>query len=392
MDRLTTVAPVPKGKAWLLARIGLAGLCALDAALQAFWWLRPGALSGLGVLAIPLAPIVALYYIVMLVATGAGIPLAIVCFFTKRPALIVVGVALLFLTAMNVKGIAAWQATSAAESREHQREVDERAALLARCVPAVDRALDAVRADLSVPRRVVALGPGAGVVLDNGVRIDAPIAVDARRFEPFFYERLAGSEVRVVPRELSQWDRQQRCDDFDAATGTVKVKSIVGDLYLDGARIDPSSTALRATFPVAAAQIHPTGADVRVGRFVDAQTGNRTYASGNAPAGYAREGTTFAVRRTPFEGSKALRVCNAPSRRPDAPEHFLSIDDACEGHQSVAVLGYVGAARTADTPRALVRCVRTVQAPLLTIRRHLSTVDVDECRDGIMEATTGFTG
>ena len=392
MDRPSSVAPLAHGNGRLLARVGLPVLCGVDAALQAFWWLGPNVFAGLGVLAIPLAPIIAAYYGVMLVATGAGLPLAIACFLTRRPATVAMGVVLLVLTAMNVKDIAAWQARSAAQSREHQRELDERAAFLARCVPAVDRALDAVRADLGVPRRIVGLGPSAGVILDNGVRIDPPIAVDARTFEAFYYERLAGSEVRVVLRDLSQWDRQQRCDDFDAATGTVKVKSVVGELYLDGTRIDASSGDLGASFPLAPPRAAPPGESVLVTRYVDAASGNRTYASGNAPPGYTREGPTFTVRRTAFAGSKPLRVCNAPFRRPESPEHFLSTDDGCEAQQPVALLGYVGTTRTADTPHALVRCVRTVQAPLLTNRRHLSTTDVAECAGGSIEAVTGFTG
>jgi hypothetical protein len=256
MDRPSSVAPLAHRNGRLLARVGVPVLCGVDAALQAFWWLEPNVFAGLGVLAVPLAPIIAAYYGVMLVATGAGLPLAIACFFTRRPAPVAFGVVLLVLTAMNVKDIAVWQARSAAQSREHQREVDERAAFLARCVPAVDRALDAVRADLGVPRRVVGLGPSAGVILDNGVRIDPPIAVDARTFEAFYYERLAGSEVRAVPRDLSQWDRQQRCDDFDAATGTVQVKSVVGELYLDGTRIDAS--------PATSARRSPSGRRVKL--------------------------------------------------------------------------------------------------------------------------------
>lgn len=392
MDRPSGVAPLARRDARLLARVGLPALCGVDAALQAFWWLAPNAFAGLGILAIPLAPLVAAYYGVMLLATCAGVPLAIACVLTRRPAGIAMGVVLLVVTAMNVKDIVAWQARSAAESREQQRELDERAAFLARCVPAVDRALDAVRADLGVRRRVVGLGPSGGVILDNGVRIDPPLAVDARAFEAFYYERLAGSEVGVVLREPSQWDRQQRCDDFDAATGTVKVKSVVGDLYLDGTRIDGSAGDLRSRFPVAPARSAPPGESVLVARYVDAQSGNRTYASGRPPPGYAREGPTFAVRRTPFAGSKPLRVCDAPFRRPETAEHFLSSDDDCEGHRPVALVGYVGTTRTADTPYALVRCVRTVQAPLMTNRRHLSTTDVAECAGGTIEGVTGFTG
>jgi hypothetical protein len=392
MDRLTKAAPVPDRKAWFFARLGLTGLCAIDAALQAFWWLGPNAFAGLGVLAVPLAPLIAAYYLVMLVATLAGLPLAIACFFTRRPVLMAMGVVVLFLTAMNVQGIAAWQARSAAESREQHRELDERAAFLARCVPAVDRALDAVRADLDVPRRAAGLAPPGGVILDNGLRIDPPAAVDARAFEAFYYERLAGAEVRVVLRDVSQWDRQQRCDDLDPSTGVVKVKRVVGDLYLDGTRVDGASRDLLATFPAAPAHPAPPGERVVVTRYVDPESGNRTYATGTAPPGTTREGSSFAVRRTAFAGSKPLRVCNAPFRRPESPEHFLSTDEACEGYQPVALLGFVGTTRTADTPRALVRCLRTVQAPLLTNRRHLSTTDVGECRDGIVEAVTGFTG
>ena len=193
------------------------------------------------------------------------------------------GVVLLVLTAMNVQGMSPGRRGSAAESREQQRELDERAAFLVRCVPAVDRALATVRADLDAPRRVVGLG-AVGRRDPRQRRADRP--ADGRRpanLEAFYYEawralRSAWSCARPVGGMASE-----RCDDFDAATGTVKIKS---------RRRRPVSRrhAHRSVVHATCAQRSRSRRRAQHRRRERArhplrrsQSGRRTYASGSAP-------------------------------------------------------------------------------------------------------------
>jgi hypothetical protein len=77
-------------------------------------------------------------------------------------------------------------------------------------------------------------------------------------------------------------------------------------------------------------------------------------------------------------------------KRPDSPEHFLSTDENCEGQEKVALLGHISATRDGRTPRALLRCLMTVQSKLRTGPRHLATSDVLECRNHSIELVLGF--
>jgi len=102
----------------------------------------------------------------------------------------------------------------------------------------------------------------------------------------------------------------------------------------------------------------------------------------------------------PPQHSKAARVVAGHATPTPSAADWKEIDRLVEQQKLAeasakadAILQRAIRAKNEDEwTRALVRCVRTVQAPLLTNRRHLSTTDVAECAGGIIEGATGFTG
>jgi hypothetical protein len=185
-------------------------------------------------------------------------------------------------------------------------------------------------------------------------------------------------------------ERAARCTTIARANGTVAVHELPGDLEVGDRRIEATSD-LAHDFPLPPAPA--AGLDRTVARFTDPHTGDRTYGTnGTTPPAYVPEGRPFRISAGPFTNARALHLCNAPFARPSSPEHFLSTDSGCEGREMVGLLGYIGATRDGRTPRALLRCRRTVESPLLTNTRHLVTTDVRECNGASIEAVLGFVG
>jgi hypothetical protein len=418
MNTITPSPGVSEGRRSTVLRFGLLALCAFDAGLQLIAWLARSPFQGIGVVAFPLLQVIGLYYLALLAAIVGGIPLAIACFVTRRRPMIATGVALVVLSAVNALAVYAWYAGLETQRRERTRTEEAQARRAARCTEEIDRVLVAARADFAVPRKVIALGPHTSLDLDNGVRIALPFQLPGEGFRAFYYERLFGTPVRIVLHEDTPGWRERLCamrvpyegqsrdpgavrEEDPGASDTRRrrrrdaqaapIVELPGDVYVDEKRIDATSD-LDRDFPLPAPRGGIAKATAIVARFVDPRTGDRTYATGRAaPPGYTAEGRVFRLSATAFDGSRALYLCNAPFERPASAEHFLSTDSACEGREVVRPLGHVGVARDARTPRALLRCLRTVQSPLLTKTRHLVTSDVRECNGGIgVEAVLGF--
>ncbi|MEO8755702.1 MAG: hypothetical protein ABI624_23815 [Casimicrobiaceae bacterium] len=348
--------PIPRRTlAWVLM-----GLTALDVGVQGIALLKPHPFAGFGVVAIAIMPIILFYYSALLLAIVAGIPLAIACAWTRNHVALPIGLVAAVLTVVNAQSfIAEYRAYSLRSARE-DAGIRDYETKLAESARAVQHEFEAARPYFDVPRRVVALTGPSEIEFDNGVRVDIPTGNAPQAFRHFFYERLIGSDVRVVLQAPAPRHPRYR-----------------GNVLLDGTPID-QSTDFSRDFPILLPSSLTQGPARLVLRWFDPHSGDRTYAE-TAPPGYVTENRRFVVQAKPHASSRELYLCNLPLKRPESPEHFLSTDAACEGQETVALLGYIGASRDPYTPRTLVRCDITVQSPLLTGPRHLATTDVREC-------------
>src|SRR4051794_21381134 len=118
---MTRGGETPDARPWFIARLGLFVTCLLVAGVQLAGWLIRSPFSGLGVLAVPLLPIILAYYLVLLMAVVVGIPLAIACFMTRRPSLVAMGAVLVVLSALNTHAMVDWYLKNQARDRELAR-------------------------------------------------------------------------------------------------------------------------------------------------------------------------------------------------------------------------------------------------------------------------------
>lgn len=227
------------------------------------------------------------------------------------------------------------------------------------------------------------------------MRIQLPPVDQPQLIREFFYDHLVGATVRVALRPpsaewISGWCRMR-----GAVVPAGHDPAYEADVYLVDRKIDALAYQ-DAAFPrPASAGGSAPARGLRIARWRDPHSGDRTYAAaGTQPApGYMADEQTFTVAASPSgESAVALYLCNAPLQRPSSPEHFLSTDAACEGQEKVMLLGYISAERDGLTPRALLRCLVTVQSPLRTGPRNLIGIDVRECRSQSIEAVLGYVG
>lgn len=367
-------------------------LCAIDAALQAVALMAPDPSRGMGVLGFAFLPTILAYLSVLWVAVAAGLPLAIVCLWRGGGTRLVVGLALAVLTVANVVPLVqGLERSRAAKDQEVLRNKALDAEVEKCTLVMAQRAGEAV-GYFSVPRQIVAMGGPYTVAFENGMQVRLPPVEPPhppQPFQDFFYDHLVGSTVRVVLRPPGAGHVGERCR-MDGGVPAAQAPVQEGDVFLLGRKIDAAAYTDRG-FP--RPPVLEDGAPIRrISRWFDAHSGDRTYGpAGVKPdVGYEVEGPAFAVLSSPGAGSVALYLCNAPLQRPSSPEHFLSTDPACEGQETVALLGHIRSRRDGQAPRALLRCVGTVQSPLRTGPRHLATPDVLECQDHAIEAVLGY--
>jgi hypothetical protein len=368
---------------------GLIVLCALDAAAQVLARVYPHPFQGFGVVAFALLPVIFAYYAFLLFAIAAGIPLAIACFWRGGRARIVIGVALLALTGANIAAVIDFMTHERAASRAADTRNAEFYAEVAKCAAVMKQRAEEAATYFSEPRKVVALAGPYGVEFENGMRISLPPIHPPQPFQEFFYDYLKGAQVRVALRPRSAGEMGAGCP---LASSAGYPQTYEGDVYLLDRKIDAAAYVDRE-FPRPARPNDLANAPARkISRWFDAYTGDRTYGTtGTKPAaGYVVEGKPFSVRASAGADTLGLYLCNFPLKRPDSPEHFLSTDENCEGQEKVALLGHISATRDGLTPRALLRCIMTVQSKLRTGPRHLATSDVLECRNRSIELVLGF--
>lgn len=370
----------------------LLGLCAAVAAVQVIALLAPHPFRGIGLLGFALLPVVFAYHATLLAAIVAGIPVAIACFWVGGFARVTAGVALLALTAANVVPLL--------EEREKERLAEARSAAqttafeadVAKCSAVMaERAREAV-AYFSEPRRIVAIGGTFAVEFENGMRIQLPRIEPPQPFQEFFHDHLAGSQVRVTLHPTLVEKLAAGCRSTRSAIPAKSAQPFEGDVHLFDRKID-AAAYVDPDFPRPARSVDRASASTkRIARWFDPSTGDRTYApTGTTPAGaYVPEGQPFKVLVDGGADAVALYLCNFPLKRPDSPEHFLSTDDACERYEKIALLGHIRPIRDGASPRALLRCLGTVQSPLRTGPRHLATTDVRECRNQSIELVLGY--
>jgi hypothetical protein len=367
-------------------------LCAIDAAIQVVALLAPDPSRGAGLLAFAFLPAILAYHAVLWMAIAAGLPLAIACLWRASGVRMLVGLALAVLTVANaVPLIEGVERSRAAADQEAIRNAALDAEV-ARCASVLAQRVGEASAYFSVPRKVVGIGGPYAVAFENGMQVRFP-PVDPphppQAFHEFFYDHLMGSTVRVVLRPPTAEQLGDLCRMAGVAS-TVRLPVLDGDVVLQDRKIDAAAYTDRE-FPRPQAQ----GDDVpnrRISRWFHAHTGDRTYAAPgvNPGAGYAVEGPPFTVLTSPVADSVDLYLCNAPLQRPSSPEHFLSTDPACEGQEKVMLLGHIRSSRDGQAPRALLRCVLTVQSALRTGPRHLATPEVIECRGHAIEMVLGY--
>jgi hypothetical protein len=391
-----TVAPLKGGSNLrVLGGRSVLVLGALDAAVQVLVVVAPHPFQGIGILGFALLPVILAYYAVLLGAIVAGIPLAIGCFWLGGVNRVVLGTVLVALTVVNAVSVANFIIRDREASRIEEVRDAASGVEAAKCSAARAQKIQEDAAYFGEPRRVVAIAGPYAVQFENGIRINLPPSDRPQLFREFFYDRLLGSQVRVVLIQPSTDELTARCR--GAGTGGTAGAAgysnpYDGAVYLLDRKIDAASYVDRE-FPRPPGSDGNAGAPVkRISRWFDAASGDRTYSTTGAKpiAGYAREGQPFSLRADPGAESRGVYLCNAPLHRPDSPEHFLSTDAACEGQEKISLLGYVSSIRDGRTPRALLRCLGTVQSPLRTGPRHLITIDIKECRDHSIEMVLGY--
>jgi len=391
-----TIAPLNGGSNLrVLGGRALLVLGALDAVVQVLVVVAPHPFQGIGILGFALLPVILAYYAVLLGAIVAGIPLAIGCFWLGGVSRVVLGTVLVALTVVNTVSVTNFitrerEASRAEEVRDAASGVEA-----TKCSAARAQKIQEDAAYFVEPRKIVAIAGPYAVEFENGIRINLPPIDRPQLFHEFFYDRLLGSQVRVLLSQPSTDKLTAMCRwaGTGVTAGTAGYSQPYdGDVYLLDRKID-AAAYVDQEFPRPSRPGGNAGAPAnRISRWFDAATGDRTYSTTGAKpmAGYAREGQPFSLRADPGVETRGLYLCNAPLRRPDSPEHFLSTDDACEGQEKISLLGYVSSIRDGRTPRALLRCLRTVQSPLRTGPRHLITIDVQECRDDSIEMVLGY--
>lgn len=245
----------------------------------------------------------------------------------------------------------------------------------------------------SAPRTAVSIAGPDAVAFGSGMRVQLPPTDAAQAFQEFFYDHQAGATVLVALRPPSAEWLGAWCQMAGTAVPAAHTLAYEGDVHLANRKIDAAAFQ-DAAFPrPASTGSHTPAPALHNGRWRDPRSADRTYAAaGTLPApGYIADGPGFAEAASPLgESAVALYLCNFPLQRPSSPDHFLSTDAGCECQERLGLLGYLSARRDALTPRALIRCLGTVQSPLRAGPRHLIGTDVRECRGHPIESVLGY--
>ena len=389
---MNTNAPTPvvrEGQDARFVRIVLLALCAVDAGLQLIAWLVKNPFGGLGVLAFPLASghRVSTTWCCSR-PSSPGIPLAIACFMTRRRPMIAIGVALVvalrdqrarFVRVVRRPRVGATRAvahganprrcaphdaprTSAASSRRRAPTSPRRArswhSVRARAWTSTTACASCCRSSFrrnGSGRSTTSGWWGRRCVSSCAKTCRAGARGGARCTSPTMRVRAipapcARAGVRAMGAHRAPANRPS--SRFPGMSTSTSGRSTRRPTSTGTFRSRPHVRRSRSTTAIVARFVDPPD------RRSHLRGGSRT-----APPGYTAEGGVFRVSATAFDGSRALYLCNAPFERPASPEHYLSTDSACEGRAVVRLLGHVGVARDARTPRALLalpahRCSR----------------------------------
>ena len=189
-------------------------LAGLDAVLLgAVLWL-PAPFAGIGLVGFALLPLALAWYLFLVTAILAGLPLAYLCF--RQRWLAPLGVVLLVLSALNIQQAARWYAAQ----QPTQAERDERSAESRQA----DEVYRCMTQWFAVPRRVVAVHDNA-LFFAGGARIDVcnrdntlcggdPGSVARREaFGRFAQAHVLGNEVSVTlpPRDFFRYQAGDLC-------------------------------------------------------------------------------------------------------------------------------------------------------------------------------------
>ncbi len=179
--------------------VPLAILAGLGAALQASVLWLPAPFAGIGLSGFALLPLIMAWYLFLLAAILAGLPLAYLCF--RQRWLAPLGAALLVLSVLNLLQFARWYAAQQPTTAEQdERNAESRKA---------DEVYRCMTQWFAVPRRVVDVKDEL-LVFAGGVKIDVcrrdndlcrgdPASVARREaFGRFAKEHVLGKEVSVV--------------------------------------------------------------------------------------------------------------------------------------------------------------------------------------------------
>jgi hypothetical protein len=209
-------------------------LCAVTAILQLVALFCPSPFRGLGVLVIPMAPVILAWYGELLVAIDNGVPLAWVALGQGTPAFRAIALTLAVLSAANVVQTARWFA-SLGPSPEQIADDLVRHDEIARCAAASRQIFQVHAKYLVTPRKVTGLAHKFDVVFESGVKVRLLNASgEPKAFRRFFYDHLLGSRLRA---ELVE-DRSA-CAFYAARIDAVRAQGYAGRLYLpDGSPLD----------------------------------------------------------------------------------------------------------------------------------------------------------
>ena len=206
---------------------------------MALW--SPNPFRGIGLLFIPLLPLILAWYAVIWGAIVAGIALAVLCLGARWS--LPIGAVLIGLSATNIVSIIRAYSAHQADSERSAEQVREYEREIARCNDANLARFKMLSAYFETPRTVVGLSEPGQIAFENGVKVNIardPSPAASESFARFYHERLENSKVRVVLTEPSSFGGCPSAQDRFGYAGAV---------YLDEKPVTSSAVPTRA-FPI----------------------------------------------------------------------------------------------------------------------------------------------